>query len=49
MLGGVLLELAGADLAYILTAAALAACAVALAIARPARWAPPGRLGSLSL
>ena len=37
IIGGVLLELGGADLAYILTAAALAACTIALAIARPTR------------
>jgi MFS family permease len=37
IIGGVLLELGGAELAYILTAAALAACTIALAIAPPTR------------
>jgi MFS family permease len=35
VIGGLLLELAGADLAYVLTAVALAACTGALALAPP--------------
>jgi MFS family permease len=35
VIGGVLLELVGAELSYVLTAAALAGCAGALAIAPP--------------
>ena len=37
IIGGVLLELGGANLAYILTAVALAACTIALATAPPTR------------